>query len=168
MNINKMKKTIFTTTLVFCSILVVICSESGKSVSQQNQVNQANTATAAQVNSKLTYSSQVDNTKSIKKASNSILNKNNNSNEIENDNPIFGTIKDMQSGDLKCYVTVVDEDGNLYEGVGATFDVCEPDKYVNQKVKMSYELENVNDCQSSEPCGKTVKEWLITNIEIQE
>ncbi|MEH2264677.1 hypothetical protein [Nostoc sp.] len=163
-----MKKTIFTTTLVFCSMLVVICSESGKSVSQQNQVNQANTATATQVNSKSTYSIQVDNTKSIKKASNSTLNKNNNSNEIDNENPIFGTIKDMQSGDLKCYVTVVDEDGNLHEGVGATFEVCEPDKYVNQKVKMSYELENVNDCQSSEPCGKTVKEWLITNIEIQE
>ncbi|MFN6565168.1 MAG: hypothetical protein RMY28_035950 [Nostoc sp. ChiSLP01] len=73
----------------------------------------------------------------------------------------------MQNGDLKCYVSLVDRNGKLHEGVGATFDVCEPEKYVNKNVNLFYELENVNDCQSAEPCGKTIKEWLITKIEIR-
>ncbi|MEH2347474.1 MAG: hypothetical protein V7K55_05620 [Nostoc sp.] len=168
-----MKKTIFTTILLFCSMLIVSCGESTKSVSQENKVNQANTSTTTQVNSQSTSTTRLDNTKNINKVSNSTSNKNtsmknNKSHEIDNNNPIFGTIKDMQNGDLKCYVNVVDEKGKLYEGVGAVFEVCEPDKYVNKKVKMSYELENVNDCQSSEPCGKTIKEWLITKIEIKE
>ncbi|MEH1866841.1 MAG: hypothetical protein V7K69_17790 [Nostoc sp.] len=170
-----MKKPIFTSTLLFCSVLIVSCSESVNNASQDNKVNQANTstATATQVNSKSTSTNQLDNTESINKFSTSISNENtsitnNKSKEIDNNNPIFGTIKDMQNGDLKCYVTVVDKNGKLYEGVGATFEVCEPDKYVNKKVNMFYELEDVNDCQSSEPCGKTIKEWLITKIEIQK
>ncbi|MEH2191776.1 MAG: hypothetical protein V7K98_03800 [Nostoc sp.] len=168
-----MKKTIVATTLVFCSVLIISSSESVNSTSIKNKLNQGNIAIATQFNSKSISTNQLDNTEIVNKGSKSTLNKNtpikeNKSNEIDNDNPIFGTIKDMQNGDLKCYVTVVDENGKLYEGVGAIFDICEPDKYVNQKVKMSYELEDVNDCQSSEPCGKTIKEWLITKIEIQD
>ncbi|WP_256875112.1 hypothetical protein [Nostoc sp. C052] len=170
MNINEMKKPIFTTTLFFCSMLIMSCSNSNNSASQQNKVNQANTATAIQVNSKSISVNEVklDNSKNSKKPINSAYLKDNQSKEIENDNPIFGTIKDMQNGDLKCYVTVTDENGKLYEGVGAVFEVCEPDKYVNKKVKMYYSLENVSDCQSSEPCGKTIEEWLINKIEIQD
>ncbi|MEH2024250.1 hypothetical protein [Nostoc sp.] len=175
MNINQIKKSIFTTTLLFCSMLIVSCNNSGNSASQQNKVNQANTATANQVNSESISVNQVklDNNKNSKKPINSastekISLKNNQSQVIENDNPIVGTIKDIQNGDLKCYVTVVDENGKLDEGVGAVFDVCEPEKYVNKKVKLYYTLENVSDCQSSEPCGKTIKEWLISKIEIQD
>ncbi|MFN6485690.1 MULTISPECIES: hypothetical protein [unclassified Nostoc] len=167
-----MKKSIFTTTLLFCSMLIVSCSNLDNSVSQENKVNPTNTAIATQVNSESISVSQVklDNSKkTIKSASTKKTSaKNNQSKEIKNDNPSFGTIKDMQNGDLKCYVTVVDENGKVYEGVGAVFEVCEPEKYVNKKVKMSYSLENVSDCQSSEPCGKTIKEWLISKIEIQE
>jgi hypothetical protein len=167
-----MKKAIFTTVLFFSSILIVSCSNSDKSASQQNKVNQANTAIATPVNSKSSSVNQVklDNSKKpINSASSEKVSlKNNQSEEIENNNPIFGTIKDMQNGDLKCYVSVIDESGKLYESVGAVFDVCEPNKYVNKKVKMYYALEEVNDCQSSEPCGKTIKEWLISKIEIQD
>ncbi|MCW5314947.1 hypothetical protein GTQ43_14360 [Nostoc sp. KVJ3] len=165
-----MKKTIFTTTLIFCSILIVSSSKSVNSASPNNKLNQVNTTTSTQFNYKYNLSTkQLDNAEDINSISNQNSSiKENKSNEIDNNNPIFGTIKDMQNGDLKCYVTVVDEDGKLYEGVGAIFDICEPDKYVNQKVKMSYELEDVSDCQSSEPCGKTIKEWLITKIEIQD
>ncbi|MCC5608719.1 hypothetical protein LC612_18465 [Nostoc sp. CHAB 5834] len=163
-----MKKTIFTTTLILCSMLIASCGD-GKSASQQKQVNQAKTATIIPANFESTSANQLDNTERIKKATNSAQNentsiKNNKINETSNDKPILGTIKDMQNGDLKCYVTVVDEKGKLYESVGASFDICEPDKYVNKKVEMYYQLENVNDCQSSEPCGKTIKEWLITKI----
>lgn len=153
-------------------MLIVSCSNLDNSVSQENKVNPTNTAIATQVNSESISVSQVklDNSKkTIKSASTKKTSaKNNQSKEIKNDNPSFGTIKDMQNGDLKCYVTVVDENGKVYEGVGAVFEVCEPEKYVNKKVKMSYSLENVSDCQSSEPCGKTIKEWLISKIEIQE
>ncbi|MDZ7990721.1 MAG: hypothetical protein RM022_016315 [Nostoc sp. EfeVER01] len=167
-----MKKSIFTTTLFFCSMLIVSCSDSGNSASQQNKVNPANTAKATQVNSESISANQVklDNSKkTIKSASSEKTSpKNNQSKEIKNNNPTSGIIKDMQNGDLKCYVTIVDEKGKVYEGVGAVFEVCEPEKYVNKKVKMSYSLENVSDCQSSEPCGKTIKEWLISKIEIQK
>ncbi|MBN3888002.1 MAG: hypothetical protein HWQ43_02060 [Nostoc sp. JL31] len=143
------------------------CSNSDKSASRKNKINKANPATAIQVNSESISVNEVklDNSKN---SINSASIKNNQSKKIKNDNPICGTIKDMQNGDLKCYVTVVDENGKVYEGVGAVFEVCEPEKYVNKKVKMFYSLENVSDCQSSEPCGKTIKEWLISKIEIQE
>ncbi|MBE9001319.1 hypothetical protein IQ274_24645 [Nostoc sp. LEGE 12447] len=166
-----MKKAIFTTiTLILCPMLIASCSD-GNSTSQQNKVNQANTATTTLANS--ANKEKLNNIEVGKKISNPTSNekthiKNNKPNEIPHNNPILGTIKDMQNGDLKCYVTVLDENGKLYEGIGATFEVCEPEKYVNKKVKMSYGLENVSDCQSSEPCGKTIKEWLITNIEIHK
>ncbi|MEH2330455.1 hypothetical protein [Nostoc sp.] len=159
-----MKKSIFITTLFFFSMLIVSCSNSGNSASQQNKVNPANTATATQVNSESISVNQVkiDNSK---KTINSLSTE---KISLKKNNPISGTIKNMQNGDLKCYVTVVDENGKVYEGVGAVFEVCEPDKYVNKKAKMYYSLENVSDCQSSEPCGKTIKEWLISKIEIQD
>ncbi|NEU78509.1 hypothetical protein [Nostoc sp. UIC 10630] len=166
-----MKKAIFTTiTLILCPMLIASCSD-GNSTSQENKVNQANTATTTPANS--ANKEKLNNIEVGKKISNPTSNqktpiKNNKPNEIPHNNPILGTIKDMQNGDLKCYVTVLDENGKLYEGIGATFEVCEPEKYVNKKVKMSYGLENVSDCQSSEPCGKTIKEWLITNIEIHK
>jgi glucan-binding YG repeat protein len=175
MNINKMKKTIFTTTLVICSMLIASCSDSGKSVSQQNQSNQVNTPTANQINHESTSANKakLDNQENKKQTNNSTSSektpiKNNKPNVIENENPTFGTIKDMQNGDLKCYVNVVDANGKLHQGVGAIFEVCEQDKYINKNVSLSYELKDVNDCQSAEPCGKTIKEWLITKIEIQE
>ncbi|MHC5744410.1 MAG: hypothetical protein ACYTXT_21465 [Nostoc sp.] len=169
-----MKKSILTTTLFFCSMLIMSCSNSDNSAAQQKKVNPVNTATATlNFESISVNQGKLDNNKNSKETINSALTektsiKKNQSKEIKNDNPISGTIKDMQNGDLKCYVTVVDENGKVYEGVGAVFEVCEPDKYVNKKVKMFYSLENVSDCQSSEPCGKTIKEWLISKIEIQE
>ena len=168
-----MKKAIFTTTLILCSMLIVSCGDSGNSASQQNKVNQANIATTIPVNSDSlpVNKGKVDSIEISKRASNSALNENtsinNKNNEIPNDKPMLGIIKDMRNGDLKCYVTVVDEKGKVYD-VGATFDICEPEKYVNKKVQMYYGLENVNDCQSSEPCGKTIKEWLITKLEIRD
>jgi hypothetical protein len=79
--------------------------------------------------------------------------------------PQLGTIKEVVNGDLKCYVTLVDESGKQHN-LGATFDVCEkPETLVNQKVRLDYGIVSVNDCQSAEPCGKTKQESLITKIE---
>ncbi|MDZ8026919.1 MAG: hypothetical protein RMX97_19810 [Nostoc sp. DedQUE11] len=162
-----MKKTIFTTTFIFCSILIVSCGNSGNSTSQQNQSNQENISIVKQSSSESSSANKakIENQESPKQINHSSSYE---QTAIKNDNPTSGTIKGMQNGDLKCYVTVVDRNGKLYESVGATFDVCEPDKYTNKNVNLSYELENVNDCQSIEPCGKTIKEWLINKIEIRD
>ena len=73
----------------------------------------------------------------------------------------------MVNGDLMCYVTLVDEN-NIEHEVGATFEICEnPDRFLNQKVRLSYERVPVNDCESAEPCGKTRIESLITKMEIE-
>ncbi|MBC6430989.1 hypothetical protein FM036_09205 [Nostoc sp. HG1] len=169
-----MKKTIFTTTLILSYILISSCGDSGNSTSQQNKVNQGNTLTTTPVKAESipVNKGKLDNIEISKQTSNSALNENtsqnNKNNEIPDDKPMLGTIKYMQNGDLKCYVTVVDEKGKLYESVGASFAICEPEKYINKKVEMYYQIKNVNDCQSSEPCGKTIKEWLITKIEIRD
>ncbi|PHM07577.1 hypothetical protein CK516_26240 [Nostoc sp. 'Peltigera malacea cyanobiont' DB3992] len=81
-NINEMKKTIFTTTLLFCSLLIMSCSNSDKSASRNNKINQANPATAIQVNSESISVNEVklDNSK---KSINSASIKNNQSKEIK-------------------------------------------------------------------------------------
>lgn len=81
-------------------------------------------------------------------------------------NPTVATVKAMVNGDLMCYVTLVDEN-NIEHEVGATFEICEnPDRFLNQKVRLSYKRVPVNDCESAEPCGKTRIESLIINMEI--
>lgn len=81
-------------------------------------------------------------------------------------NPTVATVKRMVNGDLMCYVTLVDEN-NIEHEVGATFEICEnPNRFLNQKVRLFYERLPVNDCESAEPCGKTRIESLITNMEI--
>jgi len=158
-NMNNMKKTIFTIIFLICSIFIGGCSESNNISSPENSVtaNPNNSPSNSVIKENPQNSSQPTKDSNISQQP-----------SIKNENPSSGTIKDMQNGDLKCYVSVIDGNGKLYEGVGATFDVCEPDKYVNKNVNLFYELENVNDCQSAEPCGKTIKEWLITKIEIRD
>ncbi|RCJ15260.1 hypothetical protein A6S26_08020 [Nostoc sp. ATCC 43529] len=164
---NNMKKIILTLTFLICSILVGSCSNTSNSASQENKANQNDTVTANQSSSKSNFGNKekLVQQKNPKATNDSIASERA---SIKNDKPAFGTIKDMQNGDLKCYVSVVNHNGKLYEGLGATFDVCEPDKYVNKNVNLFYKLEDVNDCQSAEPCGKTIKEWLITKIEIRD
>ncbi|AUT03356.1 hypothetical protein CLI64_24690 [Nostoc sp. CENA543] len=86
--------------------------------------------------------------------------------EAENSQPEVGTVKELVNGDLKCYVTLIDENGTEHN-VGATFEICaEESQFLNQKVRATYEVVKVNDCQSVEPCGKTRDESLITKMEI--
>ncbi|HLO83453.1 MAG TPA: hypothetical protein VK203_00385 [Nostocaceae cyanobacterium] len=83
----------------------------------------------------------------------------------ETQQPKVGTVTELVSGDISCYVTLVDEEGKV-QNLGATFEVCEQKDVLNKKVRLSYSLEKVNDCQSAEPCGKTREESLISKIEI--
>ncbi|WP_071189127.1 hypothetical protein [Trichormus sp. NMC-1] len=80
--------------------------------------------------------------------------------------PEIGTVKELVNGDLLCYVKLVDENGTEYNE-GASFEICaEEAKFLNKKVRASYQIESVSDCQSIEPCGKTRKESIITKMEV--
>ncbi len=82
--------------------------------------------------------------------------------------PKIGTVKEVVNGDLKCYVTLIDEKGTQHN-LGAIFEVCEkPETLLNKKVSLDYRIESVSDCQSAEPCGKSKKESLISKMEIQK
>ena len=82
--------------------------------------------------------------------------------------PEEGTVKSLESGDLMCYVTLTDESGEEYN-LGARFEICDDqDSYLDQKVQLTYEEANVNDCESSEPCGKTRTENIISEMEVIE
>lgn len=79
-----------------------------------------------------------------------------------------GTVKEIVNGDLKCYVTLVDQQGTKHN-LGATFEACEkPEALLNKKVSLDYRIESVSDCESAEPCGKSKKESLISKMEIQK
>jgi hypothetical protein len=76
-----------------------------------------------------------------------------------------GTITNVTQGDLMCYVDILNPEGKNIPGVGATFEVCEnADTFLNQNSRFIYTTETVNDCESSEPCGKTRKEQLVSQV----
>lgn len=80
--------------------------------------------------------------------------------------PKIGTVKKITNGDLLCYISLVDEKGKQHE-VGADFGICGQEKaYLNKKVRLTYGLANVSDCQSAEPCGKTRQQQVIEKMEL--
>lgn len=83
--------------------------------------------------------------------------------------PQVAKIKRMVNGDLMCYVTLVDDRDNKAQEMGATFDLCtKSNQFLNQTVKLDYAEENVNDCRSAEPCGKTRQAILIVQMQVTE
>ncbi|MBE9249790.1 hypothetical protein IQ226_11575 [Dolichospermum sp. LEGE 00240] len=82
-----------------------------------------------------------------------------------NQQPTEGKVKKIVNGDLMCYVTLVDNKG-IEHNVGASFEICDEKKFLNKKVRVVYQVESVNDCQSIEPCGKTRKQSIITKMEV--
>ena len=79
-----------------------------------------------------------------------------------------GILQELVAGDIMCYATLIDDDDQEYS-IGAKFEICDDqDLYLDQRVKLTYEEVDVNDCESSEPCGKTRKEQIISEMEIIE
>lgn len=80
--------------------------------------------------------------------------------------PEVGIIQDMQIGDLMCYVTFTDAAGAT-QTVGATFEVCQtPKLYLNQRVRLVYGVESVNNCTSYEPCGRSRLTHLVVRMDV--
>ena len=78
--------------------------------------------------------------------------------------PTSGKVLKLTNGDLMCYVDLVDARGKKHN-LGADFDICNQTKLIDKQVKVTYKKDNVNDCQSAEPCGKTRVENLIVKMQ---
>ncbi len=152
-----MKNNFLTIAIAIFFPVIIGCNNSSS-----NTVNEtANTATPTQVDAQSSNNSTPISNEGSKTIETDIFKQNNPDNQ-----PKLATIKNMVNGDLKCYVTLVDDKGNKSE-IGATFEVCEEkDKFLNKKVNLSYKDVKVNDCESAEPCGKTKTESLITTMSI--
>jgi hypothetical protein len=80
--------------------------------------------------------------------------------------PTIATVKSMSNGDLACYVDLVDQKGKKSTEY-ADFEICAQEKkLLNKKVRITYAKGSINDCQSSEPCGKSKIVTLITKMKI--
>ncbi len=82
--------------------------------------------------------------------------------------PDIATVTNLVNGDLACYVDLVDGEGNEYEGIYATFEICEKVSLINQPVKLSYQEEIFSDCEGIEPCGKTQTQLAIVAMQLLE
>jgi hypothetical protein len=78
--------------------------------------------------------------------------------------PSSGKVLSLTGGDLMCYVDI-DVRGKKYH-LGADFSICTQTKFLNKQVQLTYKGIKVNDCQSSEPCGKTRIENSIVKIKL--
>jgi hypothetical protein len=74
--------------------------------------------------------------------------------------PTSGKVLKLTTGDLMCYVDLIDARGKKYN-LGADFDICEQSQtFLHRQVKLTYKPIKVNDCQSSEPTSK-IRSYLI-------
>ncbi|MGD1875355.1 MAG: hypothetical protein ACFB02_20155 [Mastigocoleus sp.] len=163
-----MRKSIFTTAFLIGSLFIFGCNNvKTDSTDTSNQTPRDNSEVVS-VNQESLEKSSEDN-KSKKDADTqkkAPVKTGNKSPKPGVGQPQAGTIKSVVQGDLLCYVTLIDEQ-KKEQNLGANFDICAEDKkFLNKKVKLSYEIANVNDCQSNEPCGKTKKESIISKIDI--
>lgn len=77
--------------------------------------------------------------------------------------PEIGTIIDLQVGDISCYATVVDNRAAT-STVGATFELCDrADQLIGTNARLIYSIESVADCESSDPCGQSRDDFLISD-----
>jgi hypothetical protein len=79
--------------------------------------------------------------------------------------PTSGKVLQLTSGDLMCYVNLIDARGKKHT-IGAIFEICEQSQFLNQQVQLTYKPTKVNDCQSAEPCGKTKIENAIVKMKL--
>jgi hypothetical protein len=166
-----MKKSISPIALIFSCVSLIACVSALKDTFKQEA---AATVTQNQMKTALVVASEQRNqqasslqseTEEKKEPVGKNLDKNKNTKKGANQQPKEGRVKKIVNGDLMCYVTLVDNKG-IQHNVGASFEICDEKKFLNKKVRVTYKVESVNDCQSSEPCGKTRKQSIITKMEV--
>jgi hypothetical protein len=159
-----MKNLARTIALIICSIWITSCSNAQTDTAKETSTQAPTKTESVQ---KISTNTQTT-TAATKKPSNNSQSDTGTTQTSATGQPKIGTVKEVVNGDLKCYVTLVDEKGTKHN-LGATFEVCEkPETLLNKKVSLNYRIESVSDCQSAEPCGKSKKESLISKMEIQK
>ena len=152
-----MSKLIATLVIIVSSIVINGCTNFPNNTDNKstNKTNNRGEITENQTITPGTSSTAGDNTST------------DNSNQVSGNNqPKIATVKELVTGDIICYATLVDDQGQEHN-IGASFEICaQADKYLNQKVRASYEIASLNDCESAEPCGKTRQESIISQMEI--
>lgn len=82
--------------------------------------------------------------------------------------PRNGTVLKMTNGDIACYIELRDVGGRKHT-LSADFSLCEqPEKFLNRRVRLTYERAKVSDCESAEPCGKTRWENLVVRLKLPQ
>ena len=79
--------------------------------------------------------------------------------------PTSGKVLKLTNGDLMCYVDLMDARGKKYN-LGADFSVCQQSKLLNKQVQLTYKKIKVSDCQSAEPCGKSMIKNAIVKMKL--
>ncbi|MDB9453809.1 hypothetical protein [Dolichospermum circinale] len=166
-----MKKSISPIAVILSCVSLIACAsglkdtfkEEAAATVTQNQTK-ITLLVATQRQNKQAYSLQSE-TEQKKEPVGKNLDKNKNTKKGANQQPKEGRVKEIVNGDLMCYVTLVDNKG-IQHNVGASFEICDEKKFLNKKVRVTYKVESVNDCQSAEPCGKTRKQSIITKMEV--
>lgn len=79
-----------------------------------------------------------------------------------------GTIKELQAGDVACYVTLDPGNGQTVNEM-AGFEICEKQDLIGKKVSLTWQEANVlaAECQGNVDCGKSDKVWLIGAVKVQ-
>ncbi len=168
-----MNKLIPTIALIVSSILITSCGNSPTDTVRETTTNTIETTQTesqvedATVSSNETKPSPVNNSSKPPKTDVVSTTPNNPKTQaVANNQPQVGTVKELVTGDIICYATIVDEQGKTHN-VSASFEICaESEKYLNKKVRLSYEVASLNDCESIEPCGKSRQESIISQMEI--
>ncbi|YAF98083.1 MAG: hypothetical protein AB3A66_10725 [Nodularia sp. CChRGM 3473] len=155
-----MKKLIPTIALIICSIWITSCGDS-----QTDTVAQTKTESTQEKLTEIPNQTTPAPQNTINEQdTTTVVNETSSSNQTKQ--PQIGTVKELVTGDIICYATIVDEQG-IEHHVGASFEICaESEKYLNKKIRASYEIASLNDCESIEPCGKSRQESIISNMEI--
>jgi hypothetical protein len=79
--------------------------------------------------------------------------------------PATGKVLKLTNGDLMCYVDLLDARGKKHI-LGADFEICNQTQLVNQFVRLTYRIVQVNHCQGNDRCGKTIAKNLIVKMKL--
>lgn len=77
-----------------------------------------------------------------------------------------GILREAQAGDIACYLTLEDADGESFSEMAA-FELCEDPALIGQRLRLSYSVENVlaAECQGDVDCGKSDQVVLVSAAE---